>query len=85
MNILEVRFWSSQRITLKVQKSLLTRSHLSKFVANFKTVIEVSQNGERLKPFSENWQKWWQNEEGIDEKMRKVFATIFLKKILEAF
>ena len=66
MNILEVRFWSSQRITLKVQKSLLTRSHLSKFVANFKTVIEVSQNGERLKPFSENWQKWWQNEEGID-------------------
>ena len=77
MNILEVRFWSSQRITLKVQKSLLTRSHLSKFVANFKTVIEVSQNGERLKPFSENWQKWWQNEEGIDEKMRKVFATIF--------
>ena len=79
MNILEVRFWSSQRITLKVQKSLLTRSHLSKFVANFKTVIEVSQNGERLKPFSENWQKWWQNEEGIDEKMRKVFATIFLK------
>lgn len=85
MNILEVRFWSSQRITLKVQKSLLTRSHLSKFVANFKTVIEVSQNGERLKPFSENWQKWWQNEEGIDEKMRKVFATIFLKKFLEAF
>ena len=77
MNILEVRFWSSQRITLKVQKSLLTRSHLSKFVANFKTVIEVSQNGERLKPFSENWQKWWQNEEGIDEKMWKVFATIF--------
>ena len=85
MNILEVKFWSSQRITLKVQKSLLTRSHLSKFVANFKTVIEVSQNGERLKPFSENWQKWWQNEEGIDEKMRKVFATIFLKKFLEAF
>lgn len=85
MNILEVRFWSSQRITLKVQKSLLTRSHLSKFVANFKTVIEVSQNGERLKPFSENWQKWWKNEEGIDEKMRKVFATIFLKKFLEAF